>query len=480
MAGMVTGVKAYAVKKALGYLNDNPEKGFDKIMKLVGVLDDTDFFKGQRDIIQNVLNNPDSNWYKLIMSLWDDGDANIRRCLFENLIVNATIFGSQKQEETKAKYDINVPWAILMDPTTACNLHCTGCWAAEYGNKQNLSFDDLDSIITQAKEMGTHFFIYTGGEPLVRKKDIIALCEKHNDCEFLAFTNATLIDDAFAEEMVRVGNFIPAISIEGYKETTDARRGEGTYDKIMNAMRILREHKCLFGASCTYTSQNTEIIGSEEYFDFLVDQKCKFAWFFTYMPVGVGAPTDLMATADQRKYMYDQIRTFRQSKPIFTMDFWNDGEYVDGCIAGGRYYLHINAHGDVEPCAFIHYADSNIHENTLLEAYQGKLFQEYRKNQPFNDNMLRPCPLLDNKDRLADMVHASGAHSTDLAESEDVDDLCAKCHNAADNWAPVADDLWANGHWITSKRRKANARKVYNDPNSTEEEKAKAAEELKD
>ena len=46
------------------------------------------------------------------------------------------------------------------------------------------------------------------------------------------------------------------------------------------------------------------------------------------------------------------------------MDFQNDAEYVGGCIAGGRRYLHINANGDVDPCVFIHYSDSNIREKT--------------------------------------------------------------------------------------------------------------------
>ncbi len=461
MAGVISEAKAYAVKKALGYLNDNPEKGFEKIMKLVGMLDDTDFFKGQRDIIQDVLGNPESNWYQLLASLWDDVHPNIRTALFEKFIVNATIFGSQKQEETKAKYGVNVPWAILVDPTSACNLKCNGCWAAEYGNQISMTLEKMDDIINQAKAMGTHMFIFTGGEPLIRKKDIITLCEKHDDSEFLAFTNGTLIDDEFAKEMVRVGNFLPAISIEGYEDTTDARRGEGTYARVMKAFEVLRENKCLFGASLCYTSQNTKIIGSEEYFDFLVEQGCKFAWLFTYMPVGVGSPTELIATPEDRKFMYDQIRYFRTCKPIFTMDFWNDGEFVDGCIAGGRYYLHVNANGDVEPCAFIHYSDTNIYEHTLLEAYQRPLFQAYKENQPFNDNMLRPCPLLDNKDALAKMVHETGAYSTDMAAKEDVDSLCAKCHEAADRWQPVADDLWANSHWITSKRRKQNAAKIY-------------------
>ena len=129
------------------------------------------------------------------------------------------------------------------------------------------------------------------------------------------------------------------------------------------------------------------------------------------------------------------------------MDFWNDGEYAGGCVAGGRRYLHINANGDIEPCAFIHYSDSNIREKTILEALQSPLFKAYHAGQPFNENHLRPCPLLDNPEALKEMVHTSGAHSTDLESPESVESLAGKCENAAQNWAPVADELWAcSGH----------------------------------
>lgn len=263
---------------------------------------------------------------------------------------------------------------------------------------------------------------------------------------FSAFTNGTLIDEAFADEMLRVKNFAPAISIEGFEEATDSRRGKGTYQAVIRAMKILKRKKLIFGASLCYTRYNTEVIGSEEFIDFLIDQGAKFAWLFTYMPVGADSPTDLLATAEQREFMYRQIRGFRQTKPLFTMDFWNDGEYAGGCIAGGRRYLHINAKGDIEPCAFIHYSDSNIREKTLLEALQSPLFMQYHKNQPFNENMLRPCPLLDNPDRLTDIVNKSGATSTDYAEPEDVENLCAKCVTTAEKWAQTADRLWSETH----------------------------------
>lgn len=254
--------------------------------------------------------------------------------------------------------------------------------------------------------------------------------------------NGTLIDDAFADEMLRVKNLVPAISIEGFEEATDFRRGEGTYRKVTEAMTRLKERKLLFGISCCYTSKNVEVIGSEEYFDSMIDMGAKFAWLFTYMPIGAAAVPELIATAEQRKFMYEQIHKFRKTKPLFTMDFWNDGDAVGGCIAGGRGYCHINANGDMEPCAFIHYSDSNIKEKTLLECYQSPLFMAYRRSQPFNDNMLRPCPVLDNPGRLTQIVEESGARSTDLESPERACDYCNRCVPAAEKWVPVADELW--------------------------------------
>lgn len=439
--------ESFLLEKAMNNIAGNPVENLPKLLSWVDSFDRENKWKEQRDILHSILDNPDNNWYQFIMNLYRDIDNKILQTTFRNFIINTGMIGFPKQRKMEEKLGCNIPWAILMDPTSACNLHCTGCWAAEYGNKLNMTYEELDSIICQANELGTYFFLYSGGEPLVRKVDLIKLCEAHPDCQFTAFTNGTLIDETFADEMLRVKNFIPAISVEGFEADTDFRRGDGTFHKVECAMKILKEKKLPFGISCCYTSRNARMIGSEEYFDQMIEWGAKFCWFFTYMPVGKEAVPELMATTSQRKFMYEQIRKFRNTKPLFTLDFWNDGEYADGCLAGGRRYLHINANGDMEPCAFIHYSDSNIREKTLLEALQSPLFMEYRKGQPFNENHLRPCPLLDNPGSLAKIVETSGAHSTDLQNPEEVHELTAKCSNAALAWATVADELWkCSGH----------------------------------
>ena len=447
-------VRSAVGRKILQYAQGgDPAVQLPKMLKAVDAVLPRDYLVEQRALFHQVIDNPDNNWMVLLKSLWTDVDDGVRTRLVENFLINASLIGLARQDTAAAAYGCNVPWAMLVDPTSACNLRCTGCWAAEYGNRLNLSFEELDGIVEQGKELGVFFYLFSGGEPLVRKRDLFRLCEKHDDCAFTAFTNATLIDDEFAEEMLRVKNFVPAISVEGFGEATDSRRGEGTYAAVMRAMAILKARKLLFGVSCCYTHDNAASVGSEAFIDDLIAHGAKFAWFFTYMPVGCSAPTDLLATAADRSFMYRQIRAFRETKPLFTMDFWNDGEFTQGCIAGGRRYLHINANGDIEPCAFIHYSDANIRDCTILEALQRPLFMAYHDNQPFNDNHLRPCPVLDNKDRLAQMVAASGAHSTDLAQPEDAGALCAKTHATADGWAPVADGIWSEGHWTSGPNK---------------------------
>ena len=443
--GYMNNIKALVAKYGINFMIDeiykDPEKGARKIIDWADRFAKDDF-RVQIRTVREVIENEDHPYHDYVLNLFRNLDKEVWRKLLVNFFLNANLASWPELEKNRKKYNCNIPWAILLDPTSACNLHCTGCWAAEYGNKLNLSFDEIDDIIRQGKELGVYMYIYTGGEPLVRKNDLIRICEKHDDCVFLCFTNGTLIDEAFADEMLRVGNFVPAISLEGFESATDSRRGTGVYSHVMDAMNVLREKRLPFGISACYTSQNYESISSEEFYDFMIREGALFVWFFHYMPVGNDARIKLLPTPEQRKGMYERIRRYRETKPLFAMDFQNDAEFVGGCIAGGKRYLHINANGDVDPCVFIHYSDSNIREKSLLEALQSPMMMQYHDNIPFNENMLKPCPMLENSGRLAEMVRAAKAHSTDLQSPETAEHLCEKTKSYAENWTPVADEMW--------------------------------------
>ena len=436
--------------KIIDILVNNIEKDREKeMLKLIDLMEK--YMSGEKlDIdygkVKDMTCNKDCALNQYLNRLLDELDPNVVKTTVLNFGFEAMLHGTKTIRKMRTVHNCNIPWLILMDPTSACNLHCTGCWAAEYGNKLNLSYEELSNVVKQGKEIGVYFYMFTGGEPLVRKKDIIQLCEEHHECQFLAFTNGTLVDEAFCQEMKRVGNLALAISLEGSPEVNDLRRGAGVYGKVMHAMELLKENGLIFGTSICYTSKNCESVTSKEFVKLMVDKGCRYAMYFHYMPVGNEASLELLPTPEQRMYIKDRIREIRKlenGEGLFTMDFQNDGEFVGGCIAGGRNYFHINANGDAEPCVFIHYSGANIRTHSLLEILKQPLFMAYHNNQPFNENHLRPCPMLENPEILQRLVNETGAKSTDLQSPETVEQLCTKCEEYARNWKPHADKVWA-------------------------------------
>ena len=206
------------VDVVLSHADKDPEKTVGQIVDLAKQFYGGSFSDETYEHAKKILSDPDSKWSKLINCVLDQTDPNVARTMALNLGYEAFFRGTKTIRENRVKYQCNIPWLILFDPTSACNMHCVGCWAGEYGHKNNLSFEDMDKIITQGKELGVYLYMLTGGEPLVRKKDILKLAEKHNDVQFAIYTNSTLIDEPFCEEVVRLGNIAFMLSIEGTPE----------------------------------------------------------------------------------------------------------------------------------------------------------------------------------------------------------------------------------------------------------------------
>ena len=140
-------MKKVALRTAFDYIGKNPEENMPKLMDWVDRFagDGPESFPVQRAAVRKVIEDPNNNMYQLVMRIMKDTDSDVLKATFENFFLNANIIGWPMQEENRKKHGCNIPWAILLDPTSACNLHCTGCWAAEYGNRLNLSFDEIDS-----------------------------------------------------------------------------------------------------------------------------------------------------------------------------------------------------------------------------------------------------------------------------------------------------------------------------------------------
>jgi MoaA/NifB/PqqE/SkfB family radical SAM enzyme len=320
-----------------------------------------------------------------------------RKKIISNFIINQLLVGTNHRKAFEAENGFYPPDAMILSPTMRCNLSCYGCYSGSYP-QEDLPFEVIDRVVGECKEMGIHLVLMTGGEPFLRK-DLFDLFEKHSDTIFQIYTNGSLIDEGMVERFVELGNVIPAISLEGFREETDGRRGKGQFDRITKVMDWLKQAGIFFAISTTQTSKNTDTLTSDEFIDFLIEKGCILLWNFHYMPIGRAPDFSLMTTPEQRNRTRERFGYFRATKPILMVDFWNDGCLTHGCIAGGRKYFHVNARGDVEPCVFCHFASDNVKEKSLVEALNSPLFREIRSKQPFSENLFRNCPLIDHPEQ---------------------------------------------------------------------------------
>ncbi len=348
---------------------------------------------------------------KLAMRFLRDINPNVRSKVLRNFIVKEGLIAPNKRHRILKKEGFYPPSLLVISPTMRCNLKCYGCYAGNYTKDQDLPFEVFDRIIREGKELGIFFYVISGGEPFFYP-GIMDIFQKHNDCCFQVYTNGTLLDDEMCARIVELGNIWPCISVEGFEKETDERRGKGTFKRITQAMESLNKRNGLFGFSLTVTRKNAEFVMSDEFIDEWVNRGCFLGWVFIYIPIGRTPDVNLMPTPEQRRMVGKRVRYFRSTRPIFIADFWNDGDYVDGCIAGARKYLHINCHGDVEPCVFAHFAVDNIKNKSLKEAINSPFFQKIKSKQPFNKDHRLPCMIIDNPEILREVVEKTGAHPT--------------------------------------------------------------------
>jgi len=366
---------------------------------------------------------------------------HVRERLGTSLLVNQFMLGDLTRQRLRNE-GLAAPDAYLISPTMRCNLHCPGCYAANYSQKDDLQIDVIDRILTEGKELGMYWVTVLGGEPFVRQ-DMWEMYRQHNDVFFQVFTNGTLIDREATMKLADAGNVLVIFSIEGLEEETDARRGAGAFQTIMQGMDRLRLAGVPFGFSTMVTRHNVVTVISDAFNDMLIEKGCLVGWHFLYIPVGRDPDTTLMPTAEQRELMRRRgAQRIRNEKPIFIVDFWNDAPYVGGCMAGGRHYFHINARGDVEPCIFVHMATNNIKEKPLKEALNSPYFSGIRARQPYGGNLLRPCMILDHPNVLRGLEAEFRPFSTDGPLCGLTTTVAGDLDRYSEEAARVLDPVW--------------------------------------
>jgi len=402
--------------------------------------EDPDLLNNVRDV-RKMLETPGHPAKVLFRRVLNCLPTERRIKLFETLFNGAFFHGNKKRNYWEKHLGFRPPMIMILSPTLKCNLRCKGCYTLGYGTQPELPFDVVDRLLTECEELGICFITILGGEPLIYPH-LFDMIQRHPLLFFQVYTNGTLMTEEKAKRLADFGNVAVVISIEGYEKETDAWRGEGVYKKIMHAFDCLNKARIVIGTSATVTSQNIYTVASYEFIDHMISLGSMAQMYFLYIPVNGRADFSLMVTPEQRDYLRRQVIQFRKTRPIFVIDFWNDGPYVKGCIAGARAYFHVNAKGDVEPCVYTHIAVDNIKEKPLREALNSYLFRYIRSCQPHNQNHLRPCMIIDNPHVMRRVIEETRPMFTHPGADEIYTLYKEKMDSYAENWAKLADYIW--------------------------------------
>lgn len=303
----------------------------------------------------------------------------------------------------------HIPPFLIASITSSCNLHCAGCYArhnnacCDSSPVAQLSDKEWLKIFIEAKDLGISFILLAGGEPMIRR-DVIEAAGSVPEILFPIFTNGTLIDDKYIDLFEKHRNLVPVFSIEGHREKTDSRRGEGVYQKLTSGMEQMQKNHLIFGASVTVTRENLCEVLSKDFVEDLNSRGCKVVFYVEYVPVSAST-ADLAPTDEERTYMEKQMATLRETYPeMIFVSFPGDEKSSGGCLAAGRGFFHINSHGGAEPCPFSPYSDINVRDSSLRVALKSELFRALQNESILTGEHTGGCVLFEQKEKVEQII----------------------------------------------------------------------------
>lgn len=305
----------------------------------------------------------------------------------------------RKEYEDKGEH---IPPFLIASITSLCNLHCAGCYSRTNNATvdaipvKQLSSSEWKKIFVEAKDLGINFILLAGGEPLIRA-DVIKAAGEVSEIMFPIFTNGIFMDEYF-KIFSKYRNLVPIMSIEGDKNNTDKRRGEGVYDKLISNMNELKKKGIIFGASITVTKENIEEVTSVDYLTKLAEKGCKGVIFVEFVPVTDEAK-ELAPDEENREYLLNRLKDLRKThNEMVYIAFPGDEKNLGGCVSAGRGFFHINSHGGAEPCPFSPYSDINVINTSLYEAINSPLFKAIKESEALKEDHVGGCVLYEKKD----------------------------------------------------------------------------------
>jgi len=312
-----------------------------------------------------------------------------------------------RRREKSADEGLRVPPVLIYSITNRCNLQCKGCYAHSQKRvvSNELSVRRMGKVIDEASELGIGVVMIAGGEPLMRS-EILHIASNHKEIIFPIFTNGVLLDETRMQFFRENKHLIPVLSLEGSREMTDGRRGQGLFEVIKKRTGELHKHNQFYGLSITLTSKNFESVVNHDMMKEFNERGCKLFFLVEYVPTSE-ADEDLCLTPEQKSVLTDRLNRLRKEIPALFISLPGDEEQYGGCLAAGRAFVHLSSDGQLEPCPFAPYSDVDLNYMTLKEALGSDFLEQIRNNHQNLSESKGGCTLWENREWVEKQLQKS-------------------------------------------------------------------------
>ncbi|MFH0915417.1 MAG: radical SAM protein [bacterium] len=303
---------------------------------------------------------------------------------------------------------VHVPPLMIMSVTRSCNLRCAGCFVHAQGRPAGVQMTEVEvrTVLGEARDLGVSMVALAGGEPLTRP-EVLDVAGDFPEMMFLLITNGSLIDGPVLEKLERLDNVIPVVSLEGFEGETDGRRGGGVYRRALLAMERMQERGLFFGTSVMITRPNYAVTTGREFVRGLVERGCRLFFYVDYVPIRPGTER-LVPSESQRNAEPLTMELLRREFPGLFLASSASEQAFGGCMAAGRGFIHVNAEGDLEPCPFSPFSDTNLRQVPLREALRSWFLREIRESDEHLSESGGGCALWTKREWLESLLADAG------------------------------------------------------------------------
>ncbi|MFH1385604.1 MAG: radical SAM protein [Patescibacteria group bacterium] len=318
------------------------------------------------------------------------------------------------QEEWKGEY-FSAPISNFWTFTNLCNLNCTHCaWDSSRPLSDELDTEACLRLIDQQYQIGVCELSFSGGEPLAKKKQLLQMGNYATKLGFhlgLA-TNATLVNDEVADELMGAGFSEVQVSVEGI-EAHDSIRGRGVWDRTITGIRVLKHKR--FDVTFAVTVNKTNFNELDSIFEMAIREGVKNVRFVRFVPIGRGKRNMSLfefSVQDEVKLANILWQKRWELFPKITVTF--NKHYVSigatkspqmGSIPesfgwnwdcpSGRSRICIMPQGKVAPCPLIGslgLSGGDIREKSLKDIWEGsEFFQHIRSGKQRHNQSCAGC-----------------------------------------------------------------------------------------